>query len=124
MKITVGIIGNGYIVNQVVSVQVEVIDPGILIVQISFKSFQCLRFLEQLHHGIEVKIVTRQAKIFIRLVLGPHCTRSGKEECEDRCDNYFFHGLKFWKNKFFIICHAKPVPKNFPVVNPGLSGLL
>jgi len=87
MYISIDIIGNGYIVHHVVPVQVEVIDPGILVIQIPFKAFKGLRFLEQLHHGIKVEIVARQTEILIRHALGPHCAPSCKEECEDRYEH-------------------------------------
>jgi len=83
MHISIHIIGNSYIVNQIVSVEIEVVDPGILIIQLSFEGFQRFGFLEQIHYSIEVKIVTRKSEIFIRHVLGPHCAPSCKEECED-----------------------------------------
>jgi hypothetical protein len=86
MNITIDEIMNRYIVNQVITVKIKVVYPGIGIVETPFKAFQSLRLLEELHYGIEVQIVARQTEILIRPFLGPHCTPSCYQECEDRCD--------------------------------------
>lgn len=84
MDVTVDIVVNGYVVNQIVTVKVKVVDPGILLVQLFLKAFKRFGFLEKFHYCIEVKIITRQAEILIRHVLGSHCAPSLQEECEDR----------------------------------------
>ncbi len=47
-----------------VAIQVKVIDHLFRIVQAFFKDFKGFRFLEEVHHGIEVQVVPRQAKVF------------------------------------------------------------
>jgi hypothetical protein len=63
------IVGNRNVVYEIISVQVQVIDHGLLIIQALFKSFQGLRLLEQIHYGIEVKVVSRQTQVFFGIVL-------------------------------------------------------
>ena len=86
MNITIDVILNRYIVDQIITVQIKIVYPGIGIVETPFKAFEGLGLLEELHYGIKVQIVARQTKILIRPLLGPHCTPSCYQECEDRCD--------------------------------------
>jgi hypothetical protein len=63
------IVRNRNIIYKVIAVQVQVVDHGFLVIQALFKSFQGFRILEQIHHSIEVKIVSRQTKVFIGIAL-------------------------------------------------------
>ena len=81
--ITVYIILNCDVVDKVVVVQVEIVDPGIFIIQVSLETFKCFRFLEQVHHCIQVKVVTRQSKVLFRVVLCPDCASCCYQQCED-----------------------------------------
>jgi hypothetical protein len=67
--LSLGIIGNRDVIDVVVAVQVQVVDHGLLVVQAPFECFQCLGFLEQVHHGIQVQVVSRQTQVFIRVIL-------------------------------------------------------
>jgi len=59
MDISIDIVADSYIINKVIAIKVEVIDPGILVVKVSFKTFKCFGFLEHLHYSIKVKIIAR-----------------------------------------------------------------
>jgi hypothetical protein len=67
--LTVNIIGYCKVIDVTVVVQVEVVDPGVLIVEASFKSFKRLRLLEKLHDCVEVQVVTRETQVFLRIIL-------------------------------------------------------
>jgi hypothetical protein len=75
VDISVDKIRYSYVVSHVVGVEVEVVDMGILIVEVSFESFKRFRFLEQLHNCVEVEIVTRETQVFLRIVLCPDYRR-------------------------------------------------
>ncbi len=65
----VDIVRHSKIIDVTVIVQVEVIDPGVLIVEVSFESFKRLRLLEKLHDCVEVQVVTRETQVFLRIIL-------------------------------------------------------
>jgi len=73
MNIFVDIVGYCYIINQVVTVKVEVVDMGIFSIEVSLKGFKRFRFLEKFHDRVEIKIIPRQTEVFLRVVLGPDC---------------------------------------------------
>ena len=75
MNIAVNIIGDGYVVNHVVTVKVEVVDPGVLVVEVPLEGLEGLRLLEKLHHCVEIQIVTRETQVLLRIVLCPDCRR-------------------------------------------------
>ncbi len=75
MNIAVDIVGDGQVINHVVTVKVEVVDPGVLVVEVPLESFEGLRLLEKLHHCVEIQIVTRETQVFLRIVLCPDCRR-------------------------------------------------
>lgn len=81
MDISVNIVRNRNVVNIIITVKIQVIDGGFLIIQASLKRFQCLRLLEEIHHGIKVQIVSRQTKIFIGIVLGSNSRSCCDKEC-------------------------------------------
>jgi hypothetical protein len=54
MDISFLIIRNRNIIYELITVQVQVINHGLIIIQASLKSFQGLWFLEQVHYGIEI----------------------------------------------------------------------
>jgi hypothetical protein len=64
------------IINQIVAIQVEIVYPGIFIIEVSFKLFKGFRLLEKLHYRIKVQIVARETKVFFRPIL-----RSGGGGC-------------------------------------------
>jgi len=70
VNIPVSIIDHPYVVDPVVSVQVKVIDPGILIIQVAFKTLEGFRFLKEFHHGKEVQIVSRQTQVIVIIFPG------------------------------------------------------
>jgi hypothetical protein len=51
---TFHIIRNRYVIDELIPVQVQVIDHGLLVVQAPFKTFKRFRLLEQVHHCIEI----------------------------------------------------------------------
>ena len=69
VHISIDIIGNRNIIYEVVTIQVQVIDGGFFVIQAPLKSFQGFRFLEQIHHGVEIQVVSRQTQVFIGIVL-------------------------------------------------------
>ena len=73
VNIAVDIVGDSQVINHVVAVEVEVVDPGVLVVEISLEGFESLRLLEKLHHCVEIQIVTRETQVFLRIVLCPDC---------------------------------------------------
>jgi hypothetical protein len=79
--IPIYIICNRDIINEVIPIQIQIIDHVLTVIQASLKSFQGFRFLEKVHHGIEVKIVTRKTEIFIGIILSSHKHRSGCKDC-------------------------------------------
>jgi predicted membrane protein len=75
VNVPLDIVRNRNVIYQVVAVQVQVIDHGLIIIQATLKSFQGLGFLEEVHHGIEVKVVSRQSEVFFRVILGIYSNR-------------------------------------------------
>jgi len=71
MHVPVFIIRNSYVVNHIVTVEVEVVDVRVLVIEISLESFKSLRLLEELHNRVEVQIVTRETQVFLGIVLCP-----------------------------------------------------
>jgi hypothetical protein len=59
MHILVGLVNDPYIVDIIVSVQIKVVDPIVLIIQGSFETFEGFGFLKKLHYGIKVQVITR-----------------------------------------------------------------
>lgn len=70
MDIAIDIIGNRDVIDQVVSVQVKIIDAGILRVELSFKLFKRFGFLKKLHYCIKIEVVPRKSQVFFRPILG------------------------------------------------------
>jgi len=66
---TIGIVLNRDIIDQIISIQVKVVDPGILVIEVPFEASRVSRFLEQFHYSIQIQVVSRQTKIFIRIIL-------------------------------------------------------
>ena len=83
MYVAVNKILNHYVVDKIIVIQVEVIDPGIFIIQGFFETFKCFRFLEQVHHGVKVEVVTRQSEVLCRGVLCSGCASCCYQQCED-----------------------------------------
>jgi hypothetical protein len=75
VNIAVDIVGDGQVINHVVTVKVEVVDPGVLVVEVPFEGFEGLRLLEKLHHCVEIQIVTRETQVLLRIVLCRDCRR-------------------------------------------------
>jgi len=69
VHVAIDIIRYGQVINISVSVKVEVVYPGFLIVETFFKGFKRLRLLEKLHDCIEVQVVTRETQVFLRIIL-------------------------------------------------------
>ncbi len=86
MHITISVVGDGYVVNHVVAVEVQVIDPCVLIVDVSLERFEGLRLLEEIHDCVEVQVITRETQVFLRVILGADCCHC-YQNCEDRCAN-------------------------------------
>jgi hypothetical protein len=81
VNIPIDKIRNRNIINEVVTIQVQIIDHLFLTVQRLLKFLQGLRFLEKVHDGIEVKVVSRQTQVFIGIILGSQtCCRCGKHD--------------------------------------------
>jgi hypothetical protein len=112
VHISVCIIRNCDIIYIVIAVQVEVVNCRFLIVQASFKLFQCLRLLEQIHHSVEVEIVSRQTKVLFGIVLGNNVHGCCYKDC---CyyGMYCFHGVQFLMIAFGMV-KTKAVPKKKP----------
>jgi len=87
MNVAVNKILDHDVVDKIIVVKVEVIDPGIFIIQVFFETFKCFRFLEQVHHGVKVEVVTWQSKVLCRVVLCSGCASCCYQQCEDRCDD-------------------------------------
>ncbi len=81
------IVGDGYVVNPVVAIEIEVVNPRVPVVQTPLKRFQGGRVAEQIQDRIEVQVVTRQTQVLLREVLRSHYRGDGCQNCEDRCDN-------------------------------------
>jgi hypothetical protein len=79
--IPIHIISNRNIIDKVVPIQIQVVDHVLTVIQASLKSFQGFRLLEQVHHGIEVKIVTRKTEIFTGIILSRHKHRCRCKDC-------------------------------------------
>ena len=73
MDISFGEVGNGNVINHVVTVKVEVVYPGVLVVEASLEGFKGLRLLEEIHDCVEVQIVTRETQVFLRVILRHDC---------------------------------------------------
>ncbi len=73
MNIAVDIVGDSQVINHVVTVKVEVVDPGVLVVEVPLECFEGLRLLEKLHHCVEIQIVTRETQVLLRIVLCRDC---------------------------------------------------
>jgi hypothetical protein len=71
MNVPVNIIRNSYVVNHIVTVEVEVVDMRVLVIEISLESFKSLRLLKKLHNRVEVQIVTRETQVLLGVVLCP-----------------------------------------------------
>ena len=86
MDITVHIVMYCDIINQVIPVQVQVVDPGILIVEVSLETFQGFGLLEKFHHCIKIHVVTRESQVFFLSVLclkgGSGCHQHRENDCE------------------------------------------
>jgi hypothetical protein len=95
------VVVNHYVIHVTIVVQVEVVDHFFRVIEFSFKGFQGFRLLEDIHHGIEVQVVTRQPEIPFRVGLRRERTSRKQEECEDRGDEIFFHSLRVLKIRFF-----------------------
>jgi len=67
------------------------------------KFFKGLRFLENVHYGVEVEVVSRQTKIFIGIVLGSHNACSCEKDYERIYGSYCFHGAQFFSLLFSYI---------------------
>lgn len=67
--ISISIIDHFDIVDQVIAVQVEVVDFSIGGIEVTFKPFECFRLLEEVHHGVEVQVITREVQFFISVIL-------------------------------------------------------
>jgi hypothetical protein len=87
VPVAVGIVRYREIINISVHVQVEVIDPGVLVVEVSFKGLQCLRLLEKFHNCVEVQVVTRETQVFLRVILPSGYRRRSHQDREDRSAN-------------------------------------
>ena len=82
MIISIGVISNCDIVDEVIAVEIKIIDLRFLIVKVSLKSFKSFRLLEKLHHRVEVEIVSGQSQVFIRIILSYSCGPEGDQGCE------------------------------------------
>lgn len=71
MHISVNIIRYCYVIDHIVTVEVEVVDMGFFSIEISLKSLKSLRILEKLHDCVKVQIVTRETQVLLRIILSP-----------------------------------------------------
>jgi hypothetical protein len=69
MQIFFGVIEYPYIIDPVITVQIQIVDPGILVVQAPFKILKGFRFLKEFHHCKEVQVVTWQSQISVSIIL-------------------------------------------------------
>jgi hypothetical protein len=81
------IVGNRYVVDEVVPVEIKVVDPGVPVIEVPFELLKGLRLLEEIHHGIEVHVVTRETQVLLRPVLSADYRPCCYQDCEDRCEN-------------------------------------
>ena len=114
MYFSIHIIRYRYVIDHVIAIKVKVIDPGIFIIQVPFKSFQCFRFLKQVHHSVEVKVISRQTKVFFGPVLCTNKHRCCCKDCKYRYGKYSFHGFRFLDYYLFNLIKAKGVPNKKP----------
>lgn len=94
MDISVDIVLHGYIVDIIIAVQIEVVDPRIRIVQISFEFLEGLRLLEEIHYCIKIEVVSGQSKIIVRVIAGGQCGSRCHHYCKDRGNYMLFHDLE------------------------------
>lgn len=94
MNIAVGVVEHHYIIDHVVAVKIEVVDLRVLVVKIFLKLLEGLRLPEKFHYCIKIKVVARQTKIFLRIVLGFQSGACSHHRCNDRKSDKFFHD--FW----------------------------
>ena len=92
---SVNIVGYHDVVYVIVTVQVQVVDHLLRIIQAPLKTFERLRILEEVHHGVEVQVVPGQAEIFLRPFACPEGAHSCKQEGEDRGEDELFHDFVF-----------------------------
>ncbi len=109
VHIPVHIVGNRNIIDQVIAVQVQVVNHLILAVEAPLKLLEGLRFLEQVHDGIEIQVVSRQTKVLFGVVLCS-CKCCGCDQ-DQGCvyGAYCFHGVQLF-GYCFGISKAKAVP--------------
>jgi hypothetical protein len=117
MHFSVWIVCNSDVIDVVIAVQVQVVDRRLLIIQTSLKFFEGLRLLEQVHHGVEVQVVSRQTKILIGIVLGSNGCRCGEQNCYTEYGSYCFHGVQLLLVAFDLST-AKAVPKKGKMKDP------
>lgn len=81
VQISIHIVRNPDIVNVIVAIQVQIIDLGFLVVQFSFKTFQCFRLLKQFQYSVKVQVIAGQVQFFL------FCLRFHGQAAEHACDN-------------------------------------
>ena len=69
MDIAVDIVKYPDVINKAIAIKIKIINVGFLIIQVSFKLLESFRFLEQLHYGIEIKIIPGQTQIILLFIL-------------------------------------------------------
>lgn len=62
MHISIRFINDPDVIDPVIPVQIKIINPGVLIIQVSFKTLKGLRFLEEFHNSKEVQVITWQSQ--------------------------------------------------------------
>lgn len=73
VNVSVNVVVYHDVVNIAVAVQVKVVDHVFGVVEFAFKTFQCLRLLEKVHHCVEVKVIAGQSEVFFGPVLRLQC---------------------------------------------------
>ncbi len=86
MHLAVPVIGNSNVINTVVAVKVEIVDPVIPVVETSLERLKSHGIAEQVHYSVKIEVVTRETQVFLREVLAADCCHCC-QDCEDRCDN-------------------------------------
>lgn len=64
VKITFHIVLHADVVYLIITVQIEVIDFRIFLIQLPLKAFECFRFLEKLQNRVKVEIIARKIELF------------------------------------------------------------
>ncbi len=96
VDLAIGVVGDGDVVNQSVPIQVEVVDSGVLAVQVTFKLFQGFRFLEEIHDGIQVKVISGQPEVFRLSLLSSVSGSCRGDDRQEQCSDYSFHLSGIW----------------------------